>query len=356
MQKEYNDDYNKDFDTCQKVGAAVTLGGLLIGGLGKGIAFINEVRGDKILMPASSQYHKVLEEYKQEIEEVRKTIVEVIKLKELLMCVNMKKFLKYYKRLAYEINIKESLGLSELQRFVFESSDFDNINSCINFYSTMSGSYFEGKTIEQITQLVQDGTIMNWANNAYQYYNASQIQDPTTRQISMDEAKEQSVGTIVEVSALAVQIGVSGISDAFSSGRTLDNARKRAAKYDECTEEIRIRMTKIEAIERYANIHLHLLEKFKPIVEDYVNRAVQIIKSKDNFLHIGRIKEERFEQDELGELAYTLALMGTVKTIIDSPIIGRDGNVYEGDKTGIEEATNMAEFFEKRRNEINMLE
>lgn len=197
--------------------------------------------------------------------------------------------------------------------------------------------------------MVQDGTVSNIAGSIRNIIMAGKIGDEELKRISMDDLKLQSIGVIAEFSTVAVEFGLSGISDAFSSGRRLSEAKEAAARFGYQKEVLDVNCTKVEAINRYANDHLMLLNRFNPLMEEYVSRAVQIIRSKDNLFRLGRIKEQKFTQEELGILAFTFSLAGATKAVIDSPIISKFGTAFDGDKTAFYSAQNAVATFEKKR-------
>ena len=66
-------------------------------------------------------------------------------------------------------------------------------------------------------------------------------------------------------------------------------------------------------------------------MDQYVPKTVEIIRSKDHFIHFGKIRAERFSQEEMETMAFTFALVGAVKAIMDSPIPYRKwGSVQPG--------------------------
>lgn len=181
---------------------------------------------------------------------------------------------------------------------------------------------------------------------------ASKISDNELKRSSMDNLKIQSIGVIAQFSTIAVEFGFSGISDAFSAGKQLNEAKEAVAQFERQKEEVEIKNAKIDAINQYANIHLKLLNRFVPLMEEYVTRSVQLIRSKDNIFHLGRIKEHKFTQDEIEVLAFTFSLIGAVKAIIDSPIISQSGDVFNGNKADFNRAQDCVETFERKSIEM----
>ena len=138
---------------------------------------------------------------------------------------------------------------------------------------------------------------------------------------------------ISKFSTLSIEFAISGVSDIFEASKEVNIAETQAELLRQNAEKIKIKTTSIRAVFEYANIHFDLLNNFIPMLDEYVPRAVDIIKSKDNFLHFGYISEEKFTEEEIKVLAFTMSLVGAVNIIINSPIISKTGEVFDGDKS-----------------------
>lgn len=348
MDKTYGDDYNKGFDTYEKVSAAVSLGGLFLGGVGKGIAKLNQKKAKEIYSSAQDRYMSSFRTFEDSTKRAKETITSVVCLKKHIMCDYMKSFLKAYKRLAPQMRLQDSQGLGELRRFVFEQEDFKEVRMSTAAYLSYDERRLGEKAANVALLMVQDGTVSNLAYSIRDVINAGKINDDELKRSSMDDLKIQSIGVIAQFSTLAVEFGFSGMADAFDSGRKVDEAKVAAARFERQKEMIDINNTKVNAIDQYANIHLKLLNRFAPLMEEYVARSVQIISSKDNIFRLGRIKERKFTQNELEVLAFTFSLVGAVKAVIDSPIISQSGEVFDGNKSNFDMAQNCIGTFERK--------
>ena len=237
--------------------------------------------------------------------------------------------------------------LGELRRFVFEQEEFKEIEKTTVAYSSYNIQNLGEKASDIALLMVQDGTISNLAYSMTDVIRAGQLNDIDLKKSSMDNLKIQSISVISKFSTVAVGYGLANVTDALSSKRQLDEARIAAEKFEQQKKILDINISKISAIDRYAKVHLELLNRFLPIMEEYVPWSTQIIKSKDNFLRLGRIGEEKFTEKEIEILAFTLSLAGAVKAVIDSPIISKNGEVYNGSRKEFESAQRAIQKFER---------
>ena len=85
-----------------------------------------------------------------------------------------------------------------------------------------------------------------------------------------------------------------------------------------------------------------------PLLADYVSQCENIIRSKGNFLHIGRIKANKFVTGEMEVLAFTFSLVGAVKSVIDAPLISNEGNVYIDDTNSFNQVEQSIDMYEAK--------
>ena len=123
MDKIYGDDYNKNFDTYAKGSAAVTIGGMIIGTISKGIAKNNQKKAEEIYHSAQDNYMASYRTFEENSEKTKKTIINVVNLKKHIMCVYIKEFLRAYQRLAPQFILQESQGIRELQGFTIKPEE-----------------------------------------------------------------------------------------------------------------------------------------------------------------------------------------------------------------------------------------
>lgn len=350
MEKEYNDDYNKDFDTYKKANAAVSLGGFIIGGIGMGIAKRNQKKAEQIYGPSYEKYMISLRIFEENSQKAKETITDLVRLKKQIMSTHIKSYLKALRRLNSNIDLIKNQTDRDLQLFI--NQDFTELNRLVNAYQKFDEQEL-GNDISNIALLmVQDGTISNLAYTMKDVIQAGKIKDDELKRNSIDNLKIQSIDIIAQFSTAAIEFGLSGISDAFSSGKRVNQAKIFAAKCEENKERIDIQNLKNIAINNYAVQHLKLLQKLVPLMEEYVGLSIQIIKNKDNIFHFGQIKIDKFTKEEFDLLSWTSTLVQTAKVVIDAPIISQNGDVYNEIPFDFTSAQNDIEVFERHRLEM----
>lgn len=348
MGKTYGDDYNKNFDNFAAVTTALTLTSTAVGGLSKIISKGNQQKAQKIYDVAYNRYISSFNQFQHNVVITKKTIANVVSIKKQIMLKNMKKFLKAYKRLAPQFKLQNSQGLEELQRFIFRQEDFQEIKRTANAYRSYN-EYKLGEKVSEVAMLmVQDGTVSNLANCIKDVIFIGKTDDYTLKKNNIDNLKIQSINILAQYSTVSLEFAISNISDAFRSGKYLKEMKEAAAQLDVQKEILDTNNVKINAINSYANVHLKLLTRLSPLIDEYVNLSVKIIKSKDNIFHFGKIKEDQFTQNEFEILAFTFSLVAAVKAVIDSPIISKNGNVFNGSNSKFNEVQNHIEMFERK--------
>lgn len=350
MEKKYNDDYNKDFDTYKKANAAISLGGFIIGGIGMGIANRNQKKAELIYGPSYERYMVSLRIFEENSQKTKENITNLVKLKKQIMGTHMKSYLKAFRRINSNINLIKNQNDTDLQ--LFTNQDFTELNKLVNAYQMFDEQELGNDVSDIALLMVQDGTISNLAYTMKDVIHAGKIKDDELKRNSIDNLKIQSIDIIAQFSTAAIEFGLSGITDAFSSGKRLNQAKAFAAKCKEGKERIDIQNLKNTAINNYAVQHLELLQKLAPLMEEYVCQSVQIIKNKDNIFHFGKIKSDRFTKEEMDLFLWTTTLAHTVKVVIDAPIISQNGDVYNEIPFDFASTQNDIETFERHRLEM----
>lgn len=342
----YDKDYNKEYDTVQAVTAVATLAGSSLGLVGKGIAGINQGRAVRILQQGQQEYLVACNSCNRILNNTQQLIRYVVSLKKQIMKDQMTDFLRAYKRLNPKISFKNSDGLNELERFIPDKQELKDLHLSSKVYIRYNES--DSSASKEALVMVQDGTVERISDHVKRIRQAEQIKDKDLKRATLDELKVEGIDLLAQFSTVAIEFAVEGITDAVSSIRKVNEAKRYAAEYHRCAEQLKLKETKLGAIEQYATIHMNLLEKYIKVLRVYIPRTVKIIREKDNLFHIGRIKQEKFTQDELKEMAFTFSLVGAVKAIIDSPIIAQNGEVYTEYNPGFENARDSLLTFEQR--------
>lgn len=344
----YGNDYDAGYDKFQKAGNIISVAGLVIGGIGDMVAGRNQKKAQKIIDEANKQYADAAESRNEMAIFSKDMIVQVVSLKRKIIKKNLKKFVKSYKRLNPQIELQNSQGLSELKRFMFSTEKLDDIQKQAKPYLYYSSS--GKKSEDQALLMVQEDAIFFDGISAFLKLNNSNTENCT------DDDKIQNISAIAALSTASICFSLHGVKNAVSSAKSIDNANAYNALCMKEKEKLKIEEEKLRAILNYAEIHLNLLKWFEYLIEEYVNLSARIIKSKDNIFHYGRIKEEKFTEKEMEKLAFTLSLVGAVKTIIDSPIISKYGTVFEDEDGEFANVQQSVAIFEKQSQEMKMVE
>lgn len=346
MGKTYGNDYNSGYDKFKKIGIATSIIGTVVGGVSEKIAQRNHQKAQEIIDEAQRRYNFAVNCYNSCIVRSRCTILAVVSEKKQIMRKSMRKFLKAYRRLSPQIDFQNSLGLDELNRFIFSTANLDEIAKETQIYINYNEKKLGNNAFETAALLVQDGTVANLVDCVNTCLEAKNLNDADLERRVTDDAKIQSISYIAEISTLSIGYGISGLADAFSSASSLDDAKIYRARCYYEIEMLDLKQTKINAITEYALIHQELLERFRPLIDEYVKRACKIIKNRDNFFHKGRLSKDRFTDKELEILAFTLSLVGAVKAVIDSPIIAQNGEVFRDENNNLNDMQECLDVYE----------
>ena len=260
MQQDEN--YNKEYDLLQLASAAVTIGGATIGTMGKGLSFLNQGRSEKILRNAQQKYKESFESLERSAQAAQAAIQNVVLIKKDLMGKDMKLFLKAYRRLNPRIYFSPSAGLNELERFVPQRQEYRQLRLSARVYDRYDAARLGDRAGDVALVMVQDGTVRDIFLHVAKIHKARRHHDRDLEIQTRDELKLQMIPVLARFSTVALEFAVDGMTDMISSFKQVGEAKRVAAELRQQTETLKLNDTRVQAIGRYADIHLDLLQHY----------------------------------------------------------------------------------------------
>lgn len=209
----------------------------------------------------------------------------------------MKSFLNSYQKIK-NIQFKESVGINEISKLAINQQGVIELKEMIELYSTS----IKSNDIEDVVVLATLGSV--WA----------------------------------AASGVSTALGIGGpaalfITAIFADIEADENLEKAKVMYAEVEVEIE-KMKENEifcgAIFDRADMLHDLLVDLNKMFSVCTSLLVEMLKKKERETFDKKLTSEDFTEDELKLIAVTRALAGAVKSIIDTPILTKNGNIsYE---------------------------
>ena len=133
-----------------------------------------------------------------------------------------------------------------------------------------------------------------------------------------------------------------GISAAINADENLDKARATYAEAEAAAEKMRVAETLCRGIEERSNMFYDLMGALNSMFSECTGRMEALVeKKRKGFLFFKkRIKSEDLTSDEIKLLAITRSLAGTIKAVLDTPIMTKEGYLDDNSRVVYEQTAN----------------
>ncbi len=298
------------------------------GVLGHIVAAGMNSKAQKIYMPAKIEYEKVLVVYNEEARSVRGALGNLVKMKKRILSEDISAFLEAYRRIAH-FQVKQSTKIDELLHYTFEPQDAIELQRLANIYEKVAMGGAAGLTISAMVSMVTDGSMpgvlqdISMASKAYRNGDVNAVADKVCDIVGhgIQSADNRAV--------LGTAMLATGLTSAYEAVKNLEEGKRRKAEYERAKAELELNITYCSGIRERANMHEELLRELRKLFLQSSENAIRLINKKSGFFHLRKIKEKDFVQEEWELLALVMALALAMKAVIDVPVLGSDGMLYE---------------------------
>ncbi|MCI9161656.1 MAG: YARHG domain-containing protein [Lachnospiraceae bacterium] len=269
-----------------------------------------------------------------------------------VMETSIKQFLKSYERIKH-INFRESDGINEISKFVIDQQKVIELREMTNIYQSTFSSGAAGAATGAVVALAASGSLpvitgtLSAAGTALMAGEVGMAAGMAGTALSFGAM----MTPLTAIAAPALLF--TGISSSIKADENLEKARAMYAEAEAKAEKMKISETMCVAITRRSNMFDGLLGELNGMFSECARLMDGVTKKKTGLFHRKKIDANDFTEEELKLIAVTRALAGAVKSIIDTPILSKEGELSD-------EAENMYEETVKRlpdfKNEMQKVE
>lgn len=241
---------------------------------------------------------------------------------------SLKQFLISYERINH-FELKQSVGINEISNFSLEQQDAIQLREMINIYDSAFSSCVTGAATGAVIALAASGSlpvvtgIMSTAGTAF-------IAGEIGAAAGLAGSALSFGASMTPLAAIAAPVILfTGISSSIKADENLEKAKTTYAEVEVAVEKMETSKCICEAIINRANMFNEVLNELNVMFSGCTKLLDGVTRNKLGIFKNKKIKSNKFTESEIKLIAVTRALAGTIKAIIDTPIIGEDGNVYE---------------------------
>lgn len=291
-------------------------------------------KANYIIKKSTNKINKYRENCENAIENLGKCKIKVLD-------ESIKPFISEFEKLS-NIELTKSEGLDELGNIVLDKSKFKNLKKIQSMASSMIGGFASGTMCGALTAFgaygaagvfatASTGTAISTlsgvaaTNATLAFFGGGSL---AAGGLGM-AGGTAVLGGIVAGPALAVMGMVTGAKASANKDKAYTNLYK-AEKY---REEMDTASLLCRSIEKKANMFSEILNSLNSIFEPLICEMSNIIKNKGtNF--------SEFSEKEKGVIIKAMSIAGAIKSIIDTPILDKDGNITAKSSDVIENLKN----------------
>ncbi len=241
---------------------------------------------------------------------------------------SIKTFITEFEKLNH-VELSESSGLNELQKFVLDKKSFSDLKQLQGMATSLAGGMASGAMAGALTAFGAYGAAGALATASTGTAIASLSGAAATNAtLAFFGGGSLAAGGLGMVGGTAVlgglvagpALAVLGIVMGAKASKNLDAANANWAKAKEFEEEMKIAADLCNGIRRRSEMFNRFLIRLQTVFDPLVYRMTEIIKTKGTDFR-------DFSDEEKGVVASAMTIAGAIKAVLDTPILDEAGNL-----------------------------
>ncbi len=302
-------------------------GGMLAGvfGLGEHMsAKERNERAESISKDAQNIYNNEKEALEKAQSRTENALLQLGYSKKNVLDNSMTQFIKAYEKVQ-SIDINQSVGLNELSEFSIDAQDVLQMQDMTDIYSRVISSGATGVAAGAVVALAASGELAI-VTDVIGIAGSALAAGEVGAAVGIAGSALSFGAAMTPLGAIAAPIILfTGISASMKADENLEKAQTMYAQAEAAVEKMKISETLCSAIADRADMFNGLLNDLNGMFLECTDKLDQVIRKKEKRLKHRKLTSRDFTENDLRLLAVTGALAGAVKSIIDTPILSKDG-------------------------------
>lgn len=289
-------------------------------------------RAQRISEDAQELYNSAKRSLEVAQDNTEKALVKLGYAKKSVLDTSMNQFLTNYDKVKH-IQVKNSIGINEISKFTIDQQGAIQLREMTNIYSASFASGATGVAAGTAIALAASGALpvvtgeLALAGSALAAGEIGMAAGFAGSALSFGAA-------MTPLAAVAAPVILfTGISASMKADENLEKARAMYAEAEVACEKMKISETLCDAISEKSEMFDDLLGDLNKMFSECTGLLAGVIRKKEGKVFKKKLTSEDFTEEDLKLIAVTRALAGAVKSVIDTPILSKDGNIsYEAEE------------------------
>ncbi|GAA0790203.1 hypothetical protein [Hathewaya limosa] len=283
-------------------------------------------KAQRVSQDAQDLYNNAKYSLEQAQNKTEKALLKLGYAKKNTLDTSMTQFLNSYDKVKH-IQVTESIGINEISNFTIDQQDAIELKKMTDIYSSAIKSGATGTAAGAVVALAASGSLtvvtggLTTAGSALLAGEVSAAAGIAGSALSFGAA-------MTPLAAVAAPVILfTGISASMKADENLEKANTMYAQAEVASEKMKVSETLCGAITDRSEMFNSLLADLNGMFSECSGLLAGVIKKKQGTIFKKKLTSEDFTEEDLKLIAVTRALAGAVKSVIDTPILSKDGNV-----------------------------
>lgn len=312
-------------------------------------------KAQRISQDAQSLYNDAKYSLENAQNQTEKALLQLGYAKKKVLDGSMKQFLDSYDKIKH-ISVTESVGLNELSKFSIDQQGAIQLRQMTDIYSSSVKSGATGAAAGAVVALAASGSLTIVGSElalAGSFLAAGEV--GAAAGIAGSALSFGAAMTPLAAVAAPV-ILFTGISASMKADENLEKANTMYAEAEAATEKMKVSETLCNAISDRSKMFNGLLLELDGMFSECTGLLEGLIRKKEGRFFKKKLTSADFSEDDLKLVAVTRALAGAVKSVIDTPILSKDGTISDESEEVYDETNDRLLEFEQAVDEVKLID
>lgn len=239
---------------------------------------------------------------------------------------SMNQFVSVFEKIK-NVQLKESEGMQELAKFNIDQQGVIEVRKMTDIYSTSIQSGVTGAATGAIIALAASGSLPLVTSGLTTAGSILMLGGVETAASVAGSFLSFGASMTPLSAVVAPAVLFTGISASMKADENLEKAKAMYAESKEAVEKMKAGETLCNGIILKSDMLKKLLDDLNEMFNRCLDTLEDVIERKKYEMQKEHFKESDFTDEEIDLIRVTRALAGSVKTVIDTPILNKNGNI-----------------------------
>lgn len=323
---------------------ALAVGAGVIGAGGHMVAKDTNERAQRVSEDAQDLYNSAKRSLEQAQNTTEKALLKLGYEKKNVLDSSMRVFLNSYEKVK-NIELKESTGLNEISNFAIDQQGAIQLREMTDIYSSTIKSGATGAAAGAVVALAASGSL-TVVTSGLATAGSALLAGEVGAAAGIAGSALSFGAAMTPLAAVAAPVVLfTGISASMKADENLEKANAMYA--EAASEKMKVSETLCGAISKRSDMFDELLVDLNSMFSECARMMAGVIRKKEGRIFKKKLTSSDFTEDELKLMAVTRSLAGAIKSVIDTPILSKDGSIaYEAEQTYDQTVERLPDFNE----------